>query len=100
MSYQRFLLVPLAPPALLLALTRRAHLFGATIGYRTVRDASEIQRPALLTFAAGVLLTLVVEELVPEAQEVLGEREDRLAPLVFVGGFTLFALLSAYLKLG
>lgn len=72
---------------------------GATLGYWAMRDAPEVYKLALLTFTAGVLLTLVVEELVPEAQEVLGEREHRLAPLVFVGGFTLFALLSAYLEL-
>lgn len=70
---------------------------GATIGYWTMRDAPELYQLALLTFTAGILTTLVVEELVPEAHEALEEGEGRLAPLVFVGGFALFALLSSYL---
>lgn len=70
---------------------------GATLGYWAMRDAPEIYQLALLTFTAGILTTLVVEELVPEAHEALDEGEGRLAPLVFVGGFALFALLSAYL---
>jgi ZIP family zinc transporter len=39
-----------------------------------------------------VLTTVVVEEIVPEAHE---NGEARFAALVFVGGFALFALLSA-----
>ncbi len=70
---------------------------GATLGYWAMRDAPEIYQLALLTFTAGILTTLVVEELVPEAHEALEEGESRLAPLVFVAGFALFALLSAYL---
>jgi ZIP family zinc transporter len=45
-----------------------------------------------------VLTTLVVEELVPEAHEALEKGEGRLAPIFFVGGFALFALISAYLE--
>lgn len=66
---------------------------GATTGYWGMRGQPELYQLMLLTFTAGVLTTLVVEELVPEAHEAL-EREGRLAPLVFVGGF---ALISEYL---
>lgn len=70
---------------------------GATIGYWLMRDAPETYQLALLTFTAGVLTTLVVEDLVPEAHEALEESEGQLAPIVFVCGFALFALLSTYL---
>ncbi len=70
---------------------------GATIGYWGMRGAPELYQLMLLTFTAGILTTLVVEELVPEAHEAEGEGEGRSAPLFFVGGFALFALISAYL---
>lgn len=70
---------------------------GATIGYWGMRGQSELYQLMLLTFTAGVLTTLVVEELVPEAHEALQKGEGRLAPLFFVAGFALFALISAYL---
>ena len=71
---------------------------GATLGYWVMRDAPELHKLLLLTFTAGVLSTLVVEELVPEAAEEIPE--SPLSSLSFVGGFALFALLSAYLELG
>jgi len=49
---------------------------------------------ALLTFTAGVLTTLVIEEIAPEAHR---NEEARFAALLFLGGFALFALLSSYL---
>jgi zinc transporter, ZIP family len=67
---------------------------GATLGYFAVRDQPEILKLALLSFTAGVLTTVVVEEIVPEAHR---EGEARFAALAFVGGFAVFALLSAYL---
>lgn len=67
---------------------------GATIGYWGMRGQPELYQLMLLTFTAGILTTLVVEELVPEAHEAMPEGEDRLA---FVGGFALFALISVYL---
>mgnify|MGYP002336120872 CR=1 FL=1 len=71
---------------------------GATLGYWLMRDAPELYKLLLLTFTAGVLSTLVVEELVPEAVEEVPEHP--LSSLAFVGGFALFALISAYLETG
>jgi ZIP family zinc transporter len=67
---------------------------GATIGFWAVRDAPEIVKLAVLAFTAGILLTVVIEEIVPEAHE--GE-EARAAALFLVGGFALFTLIAAYI---
>lgn len=67
---------------------------GVTIGYWAVRGQPEAVKLSLLAFTAGVLVTVVVEEIVPESHE--GE-ESRLATLFFIGGFALFSVLSAYL---
>lgn len=67
---------------------------GATVGYWAVRGQPEVVKMSLLAFTAGILTTVVVEEIVPEAHE--GE-EARGATLALVGGFALFALLSVYL---
>ena len=66
---------------------------GALIGYFGVRNAADIVKLSLLAFTAGILLTIVVEEIIPEAHE---DGEARLAALAFIGGFALFALISAY----
>ncbi len=68
---------------------------GTTIGYWAVRDQPEIVKRALLAFTAGILLTVVVEEIVPEAHE---DGEARFAALLLVGGFALFALISTYVE--
>jgi ZIP family zinc transporter len=82
---------------LLLSAAFAAPIFlGATLGYWLMRDASELNKLLLLTFTAGVLSTLVVEELVPEAVEEVPE--SPLSSLAFIGGFALFALLSTYLE--
>ncbi len=67
---------------------------GTTIGYWAVRGQPEIVSMSLLAFTAGILVTVVVEEIVPEAHEV---EEARWAVAALVGGFALFALLSVYL---
>lgn len=67
---------------------------GVTIGYWAVRGQPEIVKFSLLAFTAGILTTVVVENMVPEAAEK--EKETYLETLFFVGGFALFALLSAY----
>lgn len=50
---------------------------------------------SLLAFTAGVLTTVVVEEIVPESHKE--GPESRLATAFFIGGFALFALLAEYL---
>jgi ZIP family zinc transporter len=70
-------------------------LLGATVGYWGVRGQLEVVKLALLAFTAGVLLTVVIEEMVPQAHR---EADSRLAALLLVGGFALFALLSSYLE--
>ena len=70
---------------------------GATIGYWLVRGQPEIVKLALLAFTAGILLTVVVEEIIPESHQ---EEESRLAALLLTGGFALFALISVYFESG
>jgi zinc transporter, ZIP family len=48
---------------------------------------------AMRAFTAGILVTVVVEEIIPSAHE---EKEARVAALIFVDGFALFTLLSSY----
>jgi ZIP family zinc transporter len=67
---------------------------GTTIGYWAVRSQPEIVKLSLLAFTAGILFTVVIEEIVPEAHE--GDEAD-VATLFLVGGFALFALISGYL---
>ena len=69
-------------------------LFGATFGYFAVRDAPELVQLSLLAFTAGILVTVGVEEIAPQAERC----EPRQASLALVGGFTLFAFVSAYLE--
>ncbi len=66
---------------------------GTSIGYFGFRGRAELLKLAVLAFTAGVLTTLVVEELVPEAH---AEGEAPYGAMTFVGGFALFTLLSAY----
>jgi zinc transporter, ZIP family len=67
---------------------------GTTIGYWAVRGQDPIVKFSLLAFTAGILTTVVVENMVPEAAEK--EKETYLETLFFVSGFALFALLSVY----
>lgn len=67
---------------------------GATIGYWAVRGGAAIYKFGLLAFTVGILLTVVIEEIVPEAHE---NGEARLAAVALVGGFALFALITVYI---
>lgn len=66
---------------------------GATIGFWAARGGPELLKVSLLAFTAGVLIAVVVEEIAPQAHR---GTESQLAALVLVGGFALFALVSAY----
>ena len=69
-------------------------LLGTTVGYWAVRGQGPAVKMALLAFTAGILLTVSVEQMIPEAHK---DGEARAAALFLVGGFALFALLSALL---
>jgi len=69
-------------------------LLGTTVGYWAVRGQPATVKLALLAFTAGVLLTVTVEEIVPESHQ---EKDTRLATAALIGGFALFALLASYL---
>lgn len=66
---------------------------GATIGFWAVRGQPAIVKYGLLAFTAGTLLTVVVEEIVPEAHQ--GD-DAAAASMALVGGFALFALITVY----
>jgi ZIP family zinc transporter len=68
-------------------------LIGAVAGYLLVRGQPAIVEYVILAFTAGVLLTVTAEEIIPESHK---EREARLAALVLICGFALFALISSY----
>jgi zinc transporter, ZIP family len=67
---------------------------GTLAGYLAVRSAPDLVKLLLLAFSAGMLLTVVIEEIVPEAHD---ESESRWAVFALLGGFSVFALISAYL---
>ena len=80
---------------LLLAASFALPIFlGTTVGYWAVRGQPAAVKLALLAFTAGVLLTVTVEEIVPESHQ---EEDTRLATAALIGGFALFALLASYL---
>lgn len=70
-------------------------LLGTTIGYWVVRGQPVVVKLALLAFTAGILLSVVVEEIMPEAHE---EEDARLATMLLVTGFALFALITVYFE--
>ena len=69
-------------------------LIGAASGYWFVNGQPAIVEYVLLAFTAGILLTVTAEEIIPESHK---NGEARLAALVLIGGFALFALISSYL---
>ena len=73
---------------------------GATVGYWAMRDQSPVAQLTLLAFTAGILLTIAVEEMLVEAHTLAKDNrpgEDPLEAVALIGGFALFALISAYL---
>lgn len=67
---------------------------GTTIGFWAMRGASELAQLSVLAFTAGILLSVAVEEIGPQAHK----KEPRTSALALVGGFALFALISAYVE--
>lgn len=68
---------------------------GVTVGYWALRGRPEIYQLCILAFSAGLLLTLIAEEIVPEAHKE--ERDSRINVLILVGTFFLFNLASLYI---
>ena len=68
---------------------------GVSIGYWGLKTAPEIVKLSVLAFTAGILVTVAVEEMISEAHK---EKDARLASMFLVGGFALFAFLSAMLE--
>jgi zinc transporter, ZIP family len=66
----------------------------AVLAYWIMEGRGESWKLVILSFTAGLLASLMVEEIVPEAHE---ERDQRLAVGAFVGGFAVVALLSVYI---
>ena len=80
---------------ILLSLSFALPIFlGVTVGYWLVRGRPAIFKLGLLAFTAGILLSVTVEEIIPEAHR---GSEARLAAVAVVGGFALFTLISVYL---
>ncbi len=71
-------------------------LLGAGAGYFLVKGQPVIFEYMILAFAAGVLLTITAEEIIPESHR---DGEARLAALVLILGFALFTLISTYLHI-
>ena len=65
----------------------------ATASYFLLRDAPERMKMAGLVFVAGLLTVAAVEDMLEEAHEA--HTDSRRSVLAFVGGFTLFTLVSA-----
>lgn len=66
-------------------------VLGTSIGFFTMRGQSPLVKFSLLSFSAGVLTTLIVEEIIPLAHR---EKEARLAALIFICCFAGFAFLA------
>jgi len=70
-------------------------LLGTVIGFTVLREASDFARYAVLAFTAGILLTAVIEEIVPQAHADADCGTDARIPTLFlIGGFALFSLLA------
>lgn len=70
---------------------------GVTIGYWGLRGQPEIYMLSIIAFSAGLLLTLIFEEIVPEAHK--DERDSRINVLILVVSFFLFNLASLFIEI-
>lgn len=86
--------IPRARRVMYLAAFSLPILLGASLGFFLLRGRPDSWKAAVLAFTAGALATLVVEELSPEAHGTNGAPAPWVEGLVFLGGFTLFFLIS------
>jgi ZIP family zinc transporter len=70
-------------------------LVGAMVGYGLLRNQSLAVRLALVALASGFLITTVAQSMIPEANR---EGEPSFAGIFFVGGLSLYALFTVYVK--
>jgi ZIP family zinc transporter len=68
-------------------------LAGATLGYFALKDAPDLVTLSVLALTGGALVTVVVEEMVPEAHE--GET-SRWGAVALTAGVALFGAISVY----
>ncbi|MDA8368991.1 MAG: ZIP family metal transporter [Nocardiopsaceae bacterium] len=69
-------------------------LLGAALGYLALRDAPDAVTLSVLAFTGGALLSVVVEEMIPEAHEA---KRSRLDSFYLTLGFVVFAAAATYL---
>src|SRR5690625_3112072 len=69
-------------------------LLGAALGYLALRDAPDAVTLSVLAFTGGALLSVVVEEMIPEAHEA---KQSRLDSFYLTVGFVVFAAVATYL---
>ncbi|MBK4736571.1 ZIP family metal transporter [Noviherbaspirillum pedocola] len=72
-------------------------LAATTLGYFAVREAPAVVKFALLSFTAGMLTTIAIEEMIEEAHESGGPKESGWQTLGLAIGFAAFIMLSSWL---
>jgi ZIP family zinc transporter len=72
-------------------------LAATTLGYFALREAPAVVKFALLSFTAGMLTTIAVEEMIEEAHDSGEGRESGWQTLGLAVGFAVFIMLSSYL---
>ena len=70
-------------------------LAATTLGYFSVRGSPPVVKFALLSFTAGMLTTIAVEEMIEEAHATGRERESGWQTLGLAVGFAAFIMISA-----
>lgn len=68
-------------------------LAGATLGWFALRSASDLVTLSVLALTGGALLTVVIEEMVPEAH---GADTSRWGAVFLTAGFAIFGAVSVY----
>ena len=72
-----------------------ALMAGALLGYLVLQNQPLEVRMVLVALASGFLITTVVQGIIPEANR---EGEPGFAGLLYIGGLSLYALMSLVLK--
>jgi zinc transporter ZupT len=68
---------------------------GAILGFGLLRNQALETRLILIALASGFLVTLVTQNMIPEANR---EGEPNFAGILYVGGISLYALMSLTVK--